>query len=630
MRFKTRIVNIGNVPLGGSNPIRLQSMTTTDTMNTQATAEQCIRIINAGADYVRITVPASDDAENLLNIKKELRKKGYKTPLIADIHFNPNVAGIAARIVEKIRINPGNYADRKKFIKIDYSDEDYEKELERIKNKFVPLVRVCKEYGTVMRIGANHGSLSDRIMNRYGDTPEGMVESVLEFVRICENEGYKDIIVSVKASNPVTMIAANRLLVKKMIDENMNYPVHLGVTEAGEGEDGRIKSAVGIGTLLKEGIGDTIRVSLTEEPEFEIPVCKILAEKFSEYEIADTSNYKIKEDITDNYKSTNISNIGSDNVPVVFLSIDKFSHKDERSLKNSGYLYNEKYNTWEAKDNAFDYLYSGSEAVAIKIPDALKEVMDYDYWMNSGQRSNSYPLIYGDKLKDVKIFSDDINFFITDEIKQLDELKTVKENIVLIINIDKNFELIRHYLINNNFNNPAVLYKNYGSIKSEELIIRSAVDFGSILMDNFGDGIWLDAEKISDGKTETINKAVFLNNISFGILQAVRKRITKTEYISCPSCGRTMFDIQEITAEIMKQTKHLKGLKIAVMGCIVNGPGEMADADYGYVGSGINKVTLYKGRNIIKKNIDSVVAVDELIKLIKDNGDWKNLQEANQ
>ncbi|MBM4158213.1 MAG: (E)-4-hydroxy-3-methylbut-2-enyl-diphosphate synthase [Ignavibacteria bacterium] len=630
MRFKTRIVNIGNVPLGGSNPIRLQSMTTTDTMNTQATAEQCIRIINAGADYVRITVPASDDAENLLNIKKELRKKGYKTPLIADIHFNPNVAGIAARIVEKIRINPGNYADRKKFIKIDYSDEDYEKELERIKNKFVPLVRVCKEYGTVMRIGANHGSLSDRIMNRYGDTPEGMVESVLEFVRICENEGYKDIIVSVKASNPVTMIAANRLLVKKMIDENMNYPVHLGVTEAGEGEDGRIKSAVGIGTLLKEGIGDTIRVSLTEEPEFEIPVCKILAEKFSEYEIADTSNYKIKEDITDNYKSTNISNIGSDNVPVVFLSIDKFSHKDERSLKNSGYLYNEKYNTWEAKDNAFDYLYSGSEAVAIKIPDALKEVMDYDYWMNSGQRSNSYPLIYGDKLKDVKIFSDDINFFITDEIKQLDELKTVKENIVLIINIDKNFELIRHYLINNNFNNPAVLYKNYGSIKSEELIIRSAVDFGSILMDNFGDGIWLDAEKISDGKTETINKAVFLNNISFGILQAVRKRITKTEYISCPSCGRTMFDIQEITAEIMKQTKHLKGLKIAVMGCIINGPGEMADADYGYVGSGINKVTLYKGRNIIKKNIDSVVAVDELIKLIKDNGDWKNLQEANQ
>jgi len=630
MRFKTRIVNIGNIPLGGSNPIRLQSMTTTDTMNTQATAEQSIRIINAGADYVRITVPASDDAENLLNIKKELRKKGYKTPLIADIHFNPNVAGIAARIVEKIRINPGNYADRKKFIKIDYSDEDYEKELERIKNKFVPLVRVCKEYGTVMRIGANHGSLSDRIMNRYGDTPEGMVESVLEFVRICENEGYKDIIVSVKASNPVTMIAANRLLVKKMIDENMNYPVHLGVTEAGEGEDGRIKSAVGIGTLLKEGIGDTIRVSLTEEPEFEIPVCKILAEKFSEYEIADTGNYKIKEDITDNYKSTNISNIGSDNVPVVFLSIDKFSHKDESSLKNSGYLYNEKYNTWEAKDNAFDYLYSGSEAVAIKIPDALKEVMDYDYWMNSGQRSNSYPLIYGDKLKDVKIFSDDINFFITDEVKQLDDLKTVKENIVLIINIDKNFELIRHYLINNNFNNPAVLYKNYGSIKSEELIIRSAVDFGSILMDNFGDGIWLEAEKISDGKTETINKAVFLNNISFGILQAVRKRITKTEYISCPSCGRTMFDIQEITAEIMKQTKHLKGLKIAVMGCIVNGPGEMADADYGYVGSGINKVTLYKGRNIIKKNIDSVVAVDELIKLIKDNGDWKNLQEANQ
>lgn len=630
MRFKTRIVNIGNVPLGGSNPIRLQSMTTTDTMNTQATAEQCIRIINAGADYVRITVPASDDAENLLNIKKELRKKGYKTPLIADIHFNPNVAGIAARIVEKIRINPGNYADRKKFIKIDYSDEDYEKELERIKNKFVPLVRVCKEYGTVMRIGANHGSLSDRIMNRYGDTPEGMVESVLEFVRICENEGYKDIIVSVKASNPVTMIAANRLLVKKMIDENMNYPVHLGVTEAGEGEDGRIKSAVGIGTLLKEGIGDTIRVSLTEEPEFEIPVCKILAEKFSEYEIADTSNYKIITDSADNFKSTNISNIGSDNVPVVFLSIDKFSHKDERSLKNSGYLYNEKYNTWEAKDNAFDYLYSGSEAVAIKIPDALKEVMDYDYWMNSGQRSNSYPLIYGDKLKDVKIFSDDINFFITDEVKQLDELKNVKENIVLIINIDKNFELIRHYLINNNFNNPAVLYKNYGSIKSEELIIRSAVDFGSILMDNFGDGIWLDAEKISDGKTETINKAVFLNNISFGILQAVRKRITKTEYISCPSCGRTMFDIQEITAEIMKQTKHLKGLKIAVMGCIINGPGEMADADYGYVGSGINKVTLYKGRNIIKKNIDSVVAVDELIKLIKDNGDWKNLQEANQ
>jgi (E)-4-hydroxy-3-methylbut-2-enyl-diphosphate synthase len=530
-RFKTRVVNIGDVPLGGKNPIRLQSMTTTDTMDTPGTVEQSIRIIKAGADYVRITAPSIKEAKNLENIKIELRKCGYKTPLIADIHFTPNAAEVAARIVEKVRINPGNFADKKKFNIIEYTDSRYNEEIERIRERFLPLIKICKEYGTAMRIGTNHGSLSDRIMSRFGDTPLGMVESALEFVRICEEEKYYEIVLSMKSSNPKVMIDAYRLLVEKMISENMNYPLHLGVTEAGDGEDGRIKSAIGIGTLLKEGIGDTIRVSLTEEPEYEIPVCKILAERFEKEYDADVQ-----------VKSIKINN----RLPCVILSLDKISYEN---LSEVGYRYNEQTDKWNISDTAPDYIY-------------VKEI--------------------------------------NNDIKLPGNLKIISSSLVTTLK-------------RSNGTTMDILHKHYENISPKEFIIYSAIDFGSKLLDGIGDGIWITSDTIS-------NKTI--NSVSFGILQATRKRISKTEYISCPSCGRTLFDLQITTDKVRKKTNHLKGVKIAIMGCIVNGPGEMADADYGYVGSGPGKITLYKGKEIIKRNINSEIAVDELINLIKSNGDW--------
>jgi (E)-4-hydroxy-3-methylbut-2-enyl-diphosphate synthase len=616
-RFKTRIVNIGNIPLGGNYPIRIQSMTTTDTMDTYATVKQCIRIIEAGADYVRITAPSISEAKNLENIKKELRTSGFETPLIADIHFTPNAAEVAARIVEKVRINPGNYVDKKKFNIIEYSDIQYEQEIEKIREKLLPLIKICKEYGTAMRIGTNHGSLSDRIMSRYGDTPLGMVESALEFVRICENGNYKDIVLSMKSSNPQVIIEAYRLLIKKMLEENMNYPLHLGVTEAGDGEDGRIKSAMGIGTLLEEGIGDTIRVSLTEEPEFEIPTCKILVEKVENIrkeKSVDTDFLKLQ--ITSKDIQTNpVDKIGGKNVPAVIINLKEINYQ---SLKNTGYFYSESLDKWNISDTAPDYIYAGDKKVDIKLPGMLKIIYNYPLWKTLKNKENSIPIICQEEYNFTTLLTE--KFVLVNNIGDSVFADKIKEDekCILVLADNKSYTMndvknICKRITELGIKVPVVLSKNYRDISEEKFMNYASVDAGGIFIDGFGNGIWLDAPSIED-KT--------IVSVSFGILQAARKRISKTEYISCPSCGRTLFDLQETTSKIREKTNHLKGVKIAIMGCIVNGPGEMADADYGYVGSGVGKISLYKGKEIIKRNIDTKIAVDALINLIKENGDW--------
>ncbi|HEX2786818.1 MAG TPA: (E)-4-hydroxy-3-methylbut-2-enyl-diphosphate synthase [Ignavibacteria bacterium] len=624
-RYHTREVFIGDIPLGGNNPIRIQSMTTTDTMNTQATVEQCIRIIEAGADYVRITAPSMNEAKNLENIKKELRKRGYKAPLIADIHFTPNAAELAARIVEKVRVNPGNYADKKKFQVYNYTDEHYTSELERIREKFTPLVLICKEYGTAMRIGTNHGSLSDRIMSRYGDTPLGMVESALEFVRICQENNFYNIVLSMKASNPKVMVEAYRLLVNKMEEEEMNYPLHLGVTEAGEGEDGRIKSAVGIGTLLEDGLGDTIRVSLTEEPELEVPVCKRLVERYSRRD-----NTKLIPAIHENpinpfdyekRSSIEINKTGGHHVPVVILTLNEKQTVKPENLADIGYNYDASLDKWNINDIAADYIYLKNKDIDFNLPGTLKKIFDYGHWMGLENKNDSFPLLTPSQYtKDINL-SDKQNFLLLTIDDLTHELVAKLKNddtTVLILRTDNENALaeIRAAFIHlKDIKNPVIIKREYKEIDEENLMLYSSTDVGGLLIDGLGDGIWLESDTINANK---------LNNISFGILQATRTRISKTEYISCPSCGRTLFDLQETTAKIRNRTHHLKGIKIAIMGCIVNGPGEMADADYGYVGSGPGKITLYKGKEVVKRSINTEFALDELITLIKENGDWVN------
>ncbi|MBS1519041.1 MAG: (E)-4-hydroxy-3-methylbut-2-enyl-diphosphate synthase [Bacteroidetes bacterium] len=625
-RYVTREVRIGDIPLGGNNPIRIQSMTTTDTMDTIATVEQSIRIIEAGGDYVRITAPSINEAKNLENIKNELRKRGYKTPLIADIHFTPNAAETAARIVEKVRVNPGNYADRKKFETIDYSDDSYEAELERIRKKFTPLVLICKEYGTAMRIGTNHGSLSDRIMSRFGDTPLGMVESALEFVRICAENNYHEIVLSMKASNPKVMVEAYRLLISRMEMESMNYPIHLGVTEAGDGEDGRIKSSVGIGTLLEDGIGDTVRVSLTEEPEFEIPVAAALVRRYSNRSSEQKEIPAVIDNPLDPFdfkrrETTEVFKTGGNNVPVVFISATEEIRNDHSALIELGYYYSESLDKWNIGDAAFDFLYLGKKDITYKLPGTLKKVFDYDYWVKSDVKEDSYPLMNAAEYMQSGLRSGKVNFV---EVSlggldgELVKRFSVDGNCIPVIktdNVNAMAELRRMFIefLNNGINLPVIIKRNYGNAGMDELMIFSSTDIGGLLVDGLGDGIWIESENTEASK---------INSISFGILQATRTRISRTEYISCPSCGRTLFDLQETTAMIRKRTDHLKGLKIAIMGCIVNGPGEMADADYGYVGSGPGKITLYKGREVVKKSIDTEIAVEELISLIKENNDW--------
>ncbi len=624
-RWETREVKIGDVALGASNPIRIQSMTTTDTMDTIATVEQTIRMVESGCEYVRITAPSIKEAKNLQNIKDELNKRGIKVPLIADIHFTPNAAEVAARIVEKVRVNPGNYADKKKFNIIEYTDEQYNSEIERIYEKFSPLVKVCKEYGTVMRIGTNHGSLSDRIMSRYGDSPLGMVESAMEFVRICEDHNYYDIVLSMKASNTQVMVEAYRLLVNKMIEYNMNYPIHLGVTEAGDGADGRIKSALGIGTLLEDGIGDTIRVSLTEEPENEAPVAIDLAERYK-----NRDNHKPIVPVEElpynpfDYQKRNsfeVASFGGKNSPKVIADFSKLNIIDYSAFEKVGLKYSGQLDKWNISDAAADVIYFGKKQCGIDIPNNCKAIYDSDYWKTLSDQSKGFPLftLYDYVNSEKKSF---LMNFVYLKLEDLlgDEFEKVRDDgevvfIIITDNLHGMPEQRRIFieLINKEVKNPVIIKRSYDNLGENKLMLYSSTDFGSLFVDGFGDGIWIDS--ISEN-TE------FINLLSFGILQAARVRISKTEYIACPSCGRTLFDLVEVTNKIRSRTGHLKGVKIGIMGCIVNGPGEMADADYGYVGSGVGKITLYRGKEVVKRNIDSEFAVDQLIELIKEDNMW--------
>ena len=651
-RYKTREVNIGDIPLGGNNPIRIQSMTITDTMDTTATVEQTIRMAEAGCEYVRITAPSINQAKNLENIKIELRKRGYNVPLIADIHFTPNAAEVAARIVEKVRVNPGNYADRKKFESIEYSEESYNDEVDRIRTKFSPLVKICKEYGTAMRIGTNHGSLSDRIMSWYGDTPLGMIESALEFVRICEELNYYDIVLSMKASNPKVMVQAYRLLIQKMEEEGMNYPLHLGVTEAGGGEDGRIKSAVGIGALLEDGIGDTVRVSLTEDPEHESPVAISLVNRYN----LRTPHDKIKpiaEAPIDpfSYKrreTFEIAGLGHGNVPIVIADYADTEIKMPNDLKDVGYSYDSATDKWNMDDAAADILYLGNYKLPFNAPQGLKLLFDYDTWTLLEGMDGCFPLLNIDQYLSEKELSSTLNFLTLDlnslSTELIDKIKK-DDKTVPIVETKNNHGMAEqrrlfYEFIEQKISNPVIIKREYSNLTHDEFRLYASTDFGTLLIDGLGDGVWAgyldisdEDEKISDGNNKSLNfikesQQKFINRTLFGILQAARVRISKTEYIACPSCGRTLFDLQETTEFIRRRTEHLKGVKIAIMGCIVNGPGEMADADYGYVGSGVDKITLYREKEIVKRNIPANNAVDALIGLIKEDGIWFDPSES--
>ncbi len=625
-RLKTRAVMVGGIGVGGDNPIRIQSMTTTDTMDTVATVEQSIRMIDAGCEIVRITAPSKKEAENLRNIKEELAKRGYNTPLVADIHFTPNAAEIAARIVEKVRVNPGNYADKKKFEEIEYGDSSCQVELEKKKKRFIPLVRICKEEGTAMRIGTNHGSLSDRILSRYGDTPLGMVESALEFLRICQAEDYHSIILSMKASNTQVMIQAYRLLLVKMQEEGMNYPLHLGVTEAGEGEDGRIKSAVGIGSLLEDGIGDTVRVSLTEEPEFEIPVAKDLVARYSNRKGHDAIPTITKNPINPfeyhKRKTRSVLNIGQKNVPVVMAD---FCLKDKitpASFFALGYNYSVPLDKWNISDMACDYVFLGDKEVDFETPGTLGLVYNHKTWIKNKSKNHCYPFIQAKEYIGGAECSHKLNIIyacledVTAEFIQ--KIQNDPTTVLLIDSWNSHgmAEQRRLFveLMNNNCGVPVIIGRAYQNMTIELLQLHSSTDIGALLNDGLGDGIFL--------ATEHCGSYQQINQTAFGILQASRTRISKTEYISCPSCGRTLFDLQETTAKIRSKTNHLKGIKIGIMGCIVNGPGEMADADYGYVGTGVGKITLYKEKEVVERNVPEEKAVDALINLIKKHGDW--------
>jgi|UniRef100_UPI00404A1737 (E)-4-hydroxy-3-methylbut-2-enyl-diphosphate synthase len=689
-RFLTREVTIGHIPMGANNPIRIQSMTTTDTMDTIGTVEQTIRMVDAGCEYVRITAPSVKEAKNLALIKKELMVRGYDVPLIADIHFTPNAAEEAARIVEKVRINPGNYADKKRFENFEYTTTEYNAELERIYKKFSPLVKVCKEYGTAMRIGTNHGSLSDRIMSHYGDTPRGMVESAMEFMRMCEDLNYYNLVISMKSSNPQVMVQAYRLLVETMVKEGMNYPLHLGVTEAGDGEDGRIKSAVGIGALLEDGLGDTIRVSLTEDPEFEAPVAISLADRYKErelsvisyqlsdnkkelsvdsYQLSDkkkqqttdkrqrtTDNRPQTSDLssqtTDNRQQTTEKRqqttgthnpyeyerrhtaelntfIGGHQVPRVVIDISKKNLKDPSILADVGYLYSSLLDKYNMAEQSTDFVYLADELPSFSFPGNLKQLYNYSTWKSLLDKSNCHPFYSLEEFissKDHDLALNLVSISNQDVDSELFKQLTIDNTLVFVLETHAICGLqdqrnVFFKLMNMGLEIPVIIKRKYSLTdqnvtnlpKDSDFQLYAATDLGGLLLDGFGDGVWADASEIA---TKTILST------SFGILQATRSRISKTEYISCPSCGRTLFDLQITTQMIRSRTDHLKGLKIGIMGCIVNGPGEMADADYGYVGTGPGKITLYRGKEVVKKNVNTENALDELIGIIRGDGNW--------
>lgn len=606
-RRRSSEVRIGNTPMGGANPIRIQSMANVSTMDTEAAVQQAIRMMEAGAEYIRFTAQGEREATNLGEIRRELTSRGYNTPLVADIHFNPKAADVAAIHVEKVRINPGNYVDKaKSFSEIDYTDDTYAVELQKIRERFIPFLRLCRAHKTAIRIGVNHGSLSDRIMSRYGDTPEGMVASCMEFLRICQEENFEDVVISIKASNTVVMVATVRLLVRTMEAEDMYYPLHLGVTEAGDDEDGRIKSAVGIGALLVDGIGDTIRVSLSEPPEAELPV----ARKLVDYVLQRKNHEPIEVPATYQAfdfrrETSHIDRIGGEQVPVVI---------SDRSCGN--YVFD--------KLNLPDYIYIGSHdplplQQALSHPQSL--LVDSDCWK---QVSGTYPYFKTVNLAQVALCTAPVKFVeLTYPALNSELLELLQEDntivVVLVSHHSNSIYEMRAFvskLKESGCTTPVILRRNYCETDKESLQLKAAADFGPLLLDGIGNGIWLSNEGIDPHITDSY---------LFSILQAARVRISKTEYISCPGCGRTLYDLQSTIARVKAATSHLTGLKIGIMGCIVNGPGEMADADYGYVGAGRGRISLYKGKNCMLKNIPEEEAVEQLISLIKSNGDWSTV-----
>ena len=606
-RRKSSVVRIGNTPMGGDYPIRIQSMTKTSTLDTDASIRQCAAIIEAGGEYIRLTAQGVREAENLLNIKNGLQALGYHIPLVADIHFNRKVAEVAAKIVEKVRINPGNFIDPvKRFNKIEYTEEEYLKEIEKIRQGFVPLINICREHKTAIRIGVNHGSLSDRIMSRYGDTPEGMVESCMEFLRICVEENFTDAVISIKASNTLIMVKTVRLLVRQMDCEGMNFPLHLGVTEAGDGEDGRIKSVVGIGTLLLEGIGDTIRVSLSEDPEAEIPVAKALLDYIKEKE------FRCR---LDSQSPEILCHCGLDpQSPEKNTSQVDFFSDLQQPVVISDYSQAQSYRI--NPDLTPDFLYLGTNLL-LKRPLEQKVIIDFSAFIPG---ENYYPLFTSIEQNAWLACNSPLQFIrltYFDLTDHLIELLKQKHDTVIILssseanNTDEQKAFIRR-LMTENVMNPVIIHLHYKENDMDIFRIKSATDAGSFFLDRLADGIFL-----SNEIPVTCHAShVTVYECSFSILQATGCRISKTEYIACPGCGRTLFDLQTTLKKIKKATAHLKGLKIGVMGCIVNGPGEMADADYGYVGAGAGRISLYKGKECIKKNIPEAEAVEELLRCI--------------
>ena len=604
-RRESSVVRVGDTFLGGNNPIRIQSMANVSTMDTEAAVRQAISLIEAGAEYVRFTAQGEREAHNLGIIRQRLRDAGYTTPLVADIHFNPRAADVAATTVEKVRINPGNYVDRlKTFDQLTYTDEEYAAEIQKIRDRLVPFLAICREHGTAIRIGVNHGSLSDRIMSRYGDTPEGMVASCMEFLRICRDEQFDDVVISIKASNTVVMVETVRLLVRTMDAEGMHYPLHLGVTEAGDGEDGRIKSAVGIGALLSDGIGDTIRVSLSEAPEAELPVARQLVDYIRQRE----GHAPIQASLAPGYDpifperraSRPAGNIGNGRMPVVISDRSNGDTRFDTELLP-------------------DYLYIGKGNPADFAVDCPL-LVDADCWQ---ERTDTFPVFSAAEMKAWTACSSAALKFIrltysdlTDEV--VTALQQDRATVVLLethhVNGVGEQRAAMHRLMTAGCDVPVILFRTYDDADAGQMQLKAAADLGTLLLDGFADGVMLQNHAV-DAQTR--------DHSAFGILQATRLRISRTEYISCPSCGRTLYDMQTTIARIKAATSHLKGLKIGIMGCIVNGPGEMADADYGYVGAGRGRISLYKGKQCVLKNIPEEEAVDRLVELIKENGDWK-------
>ena len=604
-RRESSVNNVGAVPMGGDNPIRIQSMTTTPTTDTEASVAQSKRIIEAGGEYVRLTTQGVREAENLKNINAALRAEGIMTPLVADVHFNPNVADVAALYAEKVRVNPGNYIDpARTFKQIDYTDDEYAAELKRLEERFVPFLNICRENHTAVRIGVNHGSLSDRIMSRYGDTPEGIVESCMEFLRICKKQDFNDVVISIKASNTVVMVGSMRLLVSEMDKEDMHYPLHLGVTEAGEGEDGRIKSAVGIGALLADGIGDTIRVSLSEEPEAEIPVARHLVD----YVTRRAGHMMIPAEASPKFdwlrperRATDaVENIGDTNVPVVIVS--NFSENAEVSVN---------------PDLTPDYIYVG-ENLPENRPANQKYIVDFSVWDGT---PNTYPVFPYNAIPFLSSYPLIPKFLVMQYGVDAEEYVTCLMNhpevVVVCVSHHQNRlgeqRALVHEMMRAGLRNPVVFCQAYRHSQEQkaDFQLEAAADMGALMFDGLTDGIWL----MNDGDLSVKDIA----ETSFGILQAARLRTTKTEYISCPGCGRTLYDLRSTIARIKEATAHLKGLKIGIMGCIVNGPGEMADADYGYVGAGRGKISLYRRKECVAKNIPEEEAVERLLQLINED-----------